>query len=139
MSNEDLICRYCFDTESNDNLFIYPCDCYTPVHRNCLKEWLKSSRRNECEICDSRYKNVKFISKVHKAQKFANFVSISCSIFLLFFLVCNSNCESKCLNCKNFIPFLVTVQLIAFILYFEICCVCKKKSTDLVIYINDED
>ena len=39
-------CRICLidisQDEISDQTVIYPCECITPVHVNCLEEWLNS-------------------------------------------------------------------------------------------------
>ena len=58
---ENLQCRYCLDTNDNDFGFIMPCNCSTPVHKECLIRWIyhRINNRNlnnlNCEICNSTY------------------------------------------------------------------------------------
>lgn len=53
-------CKYCF-TECNDG--ITPCSCTTPVHKECLKRWLEESGSGNCEICHTRYRNVRIVDQ----------------------------------------------------------------------------
>ena len=49
-------CRYCFGTSKKD--LIKACKCSGSikyVHIKCLKEWVKSSRSYQCELCHERY------------------------------------------------------------------------------------
>jgi len=46
-------CRYCFDPVLEN--FIQVCQCQTPVHRECLRQWRRISHRTNCEICHARY------------------------------------------------------------------------------------
>ena len=58
MENEEDICRYCLSYENKETL-IYPCLCKTPVHRECLNEWLKFKYNDkQCEICLEYYQNI---------------------------------------------------------------------------------
>ena len=58
MENEEIICRYCLSYEDKETL-IYPCLCKTPVHRECLDEWLKIKYNDkQCEICLENYQEI---------------------------------------------------------------------------------
>ena len=60
MENEEIICRYCLSYEDKETL-IYPCLCKTPVHRECLNEWLKMKYNDkQCEICLEEYKGINY-------------------------------------------------------------------------------
>jgi hypothetical protein len=51
-------CRICFEKETNNNIFVTPCKCKGDagkIHEKCLKQWIKTSKRNECEICNTPY------------------------------------------------------------------------------------
>jgi len=51
------ICRICHEPASNGSLMT-PCLCkgtMGQVHRLCIEEWLTSSHRTRCEICDFQY------------------------------------------------------------------------------------
>ena len=64
ISIKEPICRYCF--ENNDKDLLIACNCTTPVHKECLKEWIlkrplgndqERTKENldKCEICNSKY------------------------------------------------------------------------------------
>lgn len=57
MSEED-ICRVCRCSSTSDQPLYYPCKCSGSirfVHEDCLKEWLKHSKREFCELCKFRF------------------------------------------------------------------------------------
>ena len=57
---EELTCRICFDNEKKSKL-IMPCKCNRPIHKKCLKRWMRIKRNPAyCEICKQKY-NVDFI------------------------------------------------------------------------------
>ena len=45
-------CKYCMS--ETDEPF-RPCKCKMPIHRECLIEWLKTSKHNYCEVCNTQY------------------------------------------------------------------------------------
>jgi len=48
MSNE---CRICFEPQTIDNIFIYPCACNGTskyVHIKCLKKWRDTTTKFDC-------------------------------------------------------------------------------------------
>jgi len=50
-------CKICLEYISSLKDRFKPCYCQQPIHRQCLKEWLKySHKKNQCEICEYRYK-----------------------------------------------------------------------------------
>ena len=58
----DLVCRICFDLESDTKPLISPCKCSGSmryIHEECLKIWLLSQDKDlslsECDICKSRF------------------------------------------------------------------------------------
>lgn len=64
ISINEPICRYCY--ENNDKDLLITCNCTTPVHKECLKEWIlkrpfnrgqERTKENleKCEICNSKY------------------------------------------------------------------------------------
>ena len=59
---DELICRICFDGESENNLLIAPCKCtgsMRSVHEECLKKWIISSEQDiklaACDICKEKF------------------------------------------------------------------------------------
>lgn len=50
-----MMCKYCLSECSHG---IYPCNCTTPVHKECLRKWLIHKDINECEICHAEYENM---------------------------------------------------------------------------------
>ena len=62
MSDENPICRICFDEEEIDNEFISPCSCKGSskyVHKSCLHEWRHTNRNSDawrkCMECNTKY------------------------------------------------------------------------------------
>lgn len=62
MSNDDNECRICFELETPDDPFIYPCKCKGTskyVHASCLNSWRTLNRDNEafkiCMECRTEY------------------------------------------------------------------------------------
>ena len=61
MIGEESLCWICFSEEGQDktnNPFLISCKCQGETqyaHLNCLKEWLTTSGRPKCLICDSSY------------------------------------------------------------------------------------
>ena len=52
--NNDDVCKYCRQGETNDRPLFYPCKCSGTmmyVHEDCLKRWLETSQSNKCEVC----------------------------------------------------------------------------------------
>lgn len=58
---ENLQCRYCLDDNNDEFELIMPCNCTTPVHKECLIRWVSQRLNNvnvsylNCEICNSTY------------------------------------------------------------------------------------
>ena len=67
-TSDDLICRICFDGESDNKLLISPCKCtgsMRSVHEECLKKWIISSVQDielsTCDICKENFQmDIKF-------------------------------------------------------------------------------
>ena len=60
-----MTCRICLDEDNLENL-IQPCDCTGTaayVHEECLLNWLKVSKRTDCEICKFEYDTVEVEEK----------------------------------------------------------------------------
>ena len=56
---ENFTCRICFDNEKKSKLLM-PCKCNQPIHKICLKKWMKIKSNPEyCEVCKDKY-NVNF-------------------------------------------------------------------------------
>lgn len=58
-------CRICFEKETNSDIFVTPCKCKGDagkIHEKCLKQWIKTSKRNECEICNTPYMKKEVVS-----------------------------------------------------------------------------
>jgi len=56
----DTCCKYCLeDSKENDQSLIYPCQCTTGVHPDCLTIWLLvcpvNNDKRRCEICRTNY------------------------------------------------------------------------------------
>lgn len=51
-STEAKICRYCHEEVDEENKdYVNPCTCITPVHIECINQWLAARNRTVCEIC----------------------------------------------------------------------------------------
>ncbi|UJR28527.1 hypothetical protein I4U23_009764 [Adineta vaga] len=53
------ICRVCRCEGSTDRPLFYPCLCHGSiryVHDDCLIQWLKISRKEECELCGTKFR-----------------------------------------------------------------------------------
>tara|TARA_A100001015_G_scaffold194742_1_gene217141 strand:- start:314 stop:676 length:363 start_codon:yes stop_codon:yes gene_type:complete len=51
--NDDDICYICWEQEKkNTKLIKSPCDCGMLVHGDCLRSYLKSSKRFQCSVCE---------------------------------------------------------------------------------------
>lgn len=58
-------CRICFEKETSSNIFVTPCKCKGDagkIHEKCLKQWINTSKRNECEICNTPYMKKEVVS-----------------------------------------------------------------------------
>ena len=59
MANENKICKYCWDNNTeNEQPLIYPCQCSTGIHADCLVIWSmvrQDENRYQCEICKTNY------------------------------------------------------------------------------------
>lgn len=56
--SEDVFCRVCRCKGTLENPLRHPCKCKGSVkwiHEECLGEWLKHSRKYECELCGYKY------------------------------------------------------------------------------------
>lgn len=50
-------CRICFEDENSGGILIKPCKCNQPIHKKCLKMWIKIKINPcQCEICKAKYK-----------------------------------------------------------------------------------
>ena len=94
------ICRYCLSDENSED-FITPCDCSTPVHKECLKKWYIVRQNKSCEIChemfDVQYKYIivtkSYISSDAKFSICISFLMFICIVLFFFcflFLLSNS-------------------------------------------------
>jgi len=63
-------CRYCFEYIKPTKR-LYPCNCKTPVHYDCLLRWnkVRNSNFTKCEICkyyyNSEWKNMLMNSNIY--------------------------------------------------------------------------
>ena len=62
MSNNVKECRICFEMETDNDPFLYPCACKGTsqyIHHSCLEKWRSSAEnreaRNKCMECGERY------------------------------------------------------------------------------------
>jgi hypothetical protein len=57
------ICRICLN-DIDDNELIKPCNCTQGFfHKECLKKWIMEKKSEKCEVCLTRYKNIKIVDK----------------------------------------------------------------------------
>ena len=57
------ICRICLD-DINNNEIIKPCICTEGFfHKECLKKWILEKKLENCEICLTKYQNLKIKKK----------------------------------------------------------------------------
>lgn len=62
--DDKIICRYCFEIESNDTIkLINPCNCTTPVCIKCFRYHLITNQKTSCEICRIKY-NIDLSNKI---------------------------------------------------------------------------
>ena len=62
------ICRICLD-DINDNELIKPCNCTQGFfHKECLKKWIMENKSEKCEVCLTKYKNIKIVDKFDTKQ-----------------------------------------------------------------------
>ena len=105
---EDFTCRICFDDEKKSKLLM-PCKCNQPIHKRCLKKWMKIKKNPEyCEICKEKY-NVDFIV-ISRYNESKNTLEEWDRIY-------ENNLNIYIIN-KKFILFLLLVILICIVLIF---------------------
>lgn len=56
-SSSGPVCRYCLQTEEEikPNILMYPCQCKTPICKECLDFYVSNYYKTKCEICQSDY------------------------------------------------------------------------------------
>ncbi|PIC45830.1 hypothetical protein B9Z55_005721 [Caenorhabditis nigoni] len=58
LSTKTMLCRICFDTETNLDHLIRPCACSGTVafvHNSCLERWVRATSNIQCTICQSEF------------------------------------------------------------------------------------
>ena len=120
MENEEIICRYCLSYEDKETL-IYPCLCKTPVHRECLNEWLKIKYNDkQCEICLEYYENINYNDYKNKILTRLIFFILAVSGFI-FLAYINNYLEEEAKPIFQLIVMIyTTVILILFLVDFLI-------------------
>ena len=99
---ENVQCRYCYDNNNNDFELIMPCNCSTPVHKECLIRWVFQRLNNinvsylNSEVCNSTY-NIEYLPIIideisnidyNEFERFKSDFLCNLIIFLvLFFLI----------------------------------------------------
>ena len=88
-------CRICFE---QGGMFVKPCKCKgdTNVHEHCLRKWIEISKRENCEICKTTYRQREIFAwqfdkyckgcrncKLSKADLSVTFASFALSFFIL--------------------------------------------------------
>tara|TARA_B100000902_G_C27307177_1_gene916191 strand:+ start:1989 stop:2705 length:717 start_codon:yes stop_codon:yes gene_type:complete len=96
-------CRVCLEEETDGNKFVSPCKCKGDagnIHEKCLIQWIETSDRQECEICNTPYSK-KEVSSFQLKKYFCGCFSVDCNpyntrlfilnfIFSCFFLISSS-------------------------------------------------
>ncbi len=86
-------CRICLETtiESGDT-WIHPCKCKGSVewsHHNCLRIWLDISKRNQCDLCETRYRIIDNSSSLKYYSNEISWILTTLIVFLFFYSVKN--------------------------------------------------
>lgn len=115
------MCRYCFEGEEENNYLlnklIFPCDCNTPVHKNCIKKWIETSENNNCEICKKEYNGIIII----KSKKCKHYIDICLTFSLLYFCFCVFFCNALFDNyCSELIIQVVYGSFLSIVLFYVI-------------------
>ena len=124
------ICRYCFE-EGDFNNLISACDCNTPVHKDCIKQWIETSEHDYCEICKKNYNGILIIKR--KSIKYYFEISISFSLIYFCFCVflCNILFGSECPNFAIQIMYGSFASILLFyIVIYKINECCKLRNSD---------
>lgn len=98
---ENLQCRYCLDNNNDEFELIMPCNCTTPVHKECLIRWVSQRLNNinvsylNCEICNSTY-NLEYLPIIineisnldsNEFERYKSDFLCNLIIFSVFFLI----------------------------------------------------
>lgn len=70
------ICRICLEEQNENNDLINPCECKGCIkymHKSCLLSWIRKTKKLNCEICMSRYRNLKVVTTYQPT--FLDFIS----------------------------------------------------------------
>lgn len=100
-----MACRVCLEKETHNNKFVSPCKCKGDagnIHEKCLRQWIETSERDECEICNTTYLK-KEVTSLQLKKYLCGCFSCDCNqyntrlfilnfIFSCFFLI-NSNVD----------------------------------------------
>ena len=100
--SSDKTCRICHSCEDNKDLFS-PCLCrgsMVYVHRSCLKVWIASSGRKECEVCGQQWKSnltkiIDFIEKYALIYIIIHTIILFMAIIIVCLIVIFYDCEIK--------------------------------------------
>ena len=120
-------CRVCFDEETDKDKFVSPCKCKGDagnIHEKCLRQWIETSEREKCEICNTEYSK-KEICSIQLRKYFNGCLSCQCNtynskffivnfIFSCFFLITNDLNNIKIITYIT-LAIMYTFSLIIFI------------------------
>ena len=132
------ICRYCFEGEDEKNpllnQLIFPCDCNTPVHKDCIKQWIETSENNYCEICKKNYNGILIIKRKSIKYYFDICISFSLLYFCFCVFLCNAIFESDCPSLAIQIMYGSFISVLLFyVIIYKINEYCKINNNDLTI------
>ena len=107
-------CKYCLsDTSPSGVPAIYPCDCQTPVHAECLEHWLEHSNLTRCEICHSHYRNVRIRTRsVNQKCPWCVYCKPLCILLLLGILLVGSAFWDYYYNSRLFIYAVLSMYIV---------------------------
>jgi hypothetical protein len=81
-------CRICYEDGTAEPL-IAPCECKGSIeysHKNCLRQWLVTARRDYCELCGTVYFSTELVLEPVYEPRDARILRLSRWTHLLFFL-----------------------------------------------------
>ena len=129
------ICRICLDN-INDNELIKPCNCTQGFfHKECLKKWILEKKSEKCEVCLTKYKNIKIVNKFDVNNNFPcialNTYAFTTNLFVwIFFFSIEVNNKYLLL-----LPPAYSLSCIILLISFIKCKLIKYKK---VIYFEPE-
>lgn len=151
MCETDNFCRICYENDLSSSLISSICECRgsnSKLHLPCLTSWLKIKRSDICEICRTRYKNVRlkksqlgFFTFIKEDQRqlenyllFAFFVFvyhlfgwIVCKVFISEMTRCQQkNDTNDCLMLTFFIFCVAYYAVVIPIVSYSLCGMLKN-------------